>query len=237
MSNGLVGERAAACRCRAPCRDAISPSPESSPTSASRAKYVRPGSLEGVAEVARSPADVEHRRRRRGRRSADSVADRVVGERAVEDVGLGLLHPERAEEPDGAAQRGSPGRRSGRGLRRHAATVVDGGSGVLASAEHDIRITLLITVAATSVAPAHRTSNCEDPVKLIVQIPCLNEEQTLPAVLESIPPDAGHRRDQGPRHRRRVARTAPWRWPASTASPSSSTTPAPRALVARSGTG
>jgi glycosyltransferase involved in cell wall biosynthesis len=27
----------------------------------------------------------------------------------------------------------------------------------------------------------------EDPVKLVVQIPCLNEEETLPAVLESIP--------------------------------------------------
>ena len=61
---------AAACRCRSRCRPRSSPSPESSPTSASSARYVAPGRLERVPEVARAAADVEHQPRRPGRRTA-----------------------------------------------------------------------------------------------------------------------------------------------------------------------
>ena len=66
-------------------------------------------------------------------------------------------------------------------------------------------------------------------VKLIVQIPCLNEEQTLPATLATIPRTY-------PRHRRRsrswssttAAPTARWRWRARTASTTSCATSATR---------
>ncbi len=44
-------------------------------------------------------------------------------------------------------------------------------------------------------------------MKLVVQVPCLNEEETLPLVLPSIPTrDRGHRRDRHGGHRRRLDR-------------------------------
>ena len=214
MSNGLVGERQLHPAARAPCRGAISPSPDSSPTSASRAKYVAPARLEG----GRGSSPVPRRRRasRAPARSAycDSVADRVVGERAVEDVGLGLLDPEGPEERarSGAAWEPRPTE-----WTRTAAARGDCSRwwerGPRFSRSTDIRITLLTTVAATSVAPAHRTSNSEGP-----------SEADRPDPLPQRGADASGR----PRHR------FPARSRASTRSRSSSSTTGPPTARSRS---
>ena len=45
------------------------------------------------------------------------------------------------------------------------------------------------------------------PVKLIIQIPCFNEEETLPGTIADLPDrDPGHRRHRAARHRRRQHR-------------------------------
>ena len=74
-------------------------------------------------------------------------------------------------------------------------------------------------------------------MKLVVQVPCLNEEETLPSVLQSIPrSDRRHRRDHRARHRRRVDRPHRRGRPVTRRRPTSSGTRATRALRARSKT-
>ena len=74
-------------------------------------------------------------------------------------------------------------------------------------------------------------------MRLVVQVPCLNEEETLPLVLSSDPEaDPGHRRDHRADHRRRLDRPHRRGRQGSTASPTSSGTPATAASAGRSTT-
>ncbi len=72
-------------------------------------------------------------------------------------------------------------------------------------------------------------------MKLIIQIPCLNEEAQLPATLADLPARGARlRRGRVAGHRRRLDRRAPSRWPGPTASTTSSSSPTTRVWPTRS---
>ena len=115
-------------------------------------------------------------------------------------------HGSAASDVRRRARRGS--RRGGSGRARPSLS----SSPLKASGDRRIpgcRISLFGSVARASSldselpdAAAH-----EVPMKLVVQIPCLNEEETLPSVLRSIPRQIrGDRRDRRRGHRRRLHR-------------------------------
>ena len=86
-----------------------------------------------------------------------------------------------------------------------------------------------LTASAGPVLPFARIAR-GPPMKLIVQIPCLNEEATLPATLRAIPRQiAGHRRGRGAGDRRRLHRPHVARWRARTGPTTSCASRATRA--------
>ena len=104
---------------------AISPRPDELADVGVEGAVRRAGRLEGVAEVARAAADVEH-----GLPGevevAGQLADGVLGERRVEARRVGLLVAELPQQPDGAPEVGAPAvrERPVRGRRaRHAQTL------------------------------------------------------------------------------------------------------------------